>query len=65
MKIEQQPKFAPITITLETAEEAATLWRVIRMARHSSAQLSAEDLSFCINLISAFSNDLQLGGKSK
>ncbi len=32
MKIEQNPEFQPITITLETAEEAEALWRAVRDA---------------------------------
>ena len=30
MKIEQNPKFQPITITIESKEEAEAIWQAIR-----------------------------------
>jgi hypothetical protein len=30
MKVDQEAKFSPITIVLETADEAEILWRAIR-----------------------------------
>jgi len=67
MQIKQKPTFAPITIMLETAEEAEALWDAVRIAIHTpcKATRAPDRLSFYINLSNAFSNDLQLGGKTK
>jgi len=68
VKIEQTPKFQPITITLETASEAEVLWAVseahVKNLRNKSTVLTDEEAgqhAFCISLANKFS-ELQLGG---
>ena len=57
MKIEQKPKFQPITITLETREEAEIFWDLISMERVIK---SGEILSMGIELSNWFSNNAQI-----
>ena len=67
MQIKQTPVFAPITLVLETAEEAYAVWDAMLLAQHAppGATMVPDRLSFYINLSNAFSNDMQLGGKTK
>ena len=57
MKIEQKPKFQPITIMLETREEAEIFWDLISMERVIK---SGKILSMGIELSNWFSNNAQL-----
>lgn len=60
MKAQQDlPKFTPITITLETREEAEALWLAVRGARNVGG-VPAEHLAFFINLANWFSNEARL-----
>jgi hypothetical protein len=60
MKIKQTPQFQPITITLETVEEAEALWGAICMDgvvnEVPERKIILDDLS------NWFSNNAQLGG---
>lgn len=61
MKVKQNPMFQPITITLETPEEAEALWDALR-----SAETLAQDAAthrIIMDLSNWFSNHAQLGGK--
>ena len=60
MKIKQKPKFQPITIVLETAEEADTFWD---MCENSHSNLGGSARRMAIKLSDAFSG-LQTGGES-
>ena len=57
MKIEQKPKFQPITITLETREGAEIFWDLISVGRRSK---SGKILSMGIELSNWFSNNAQI-----
>ena len=59
MRIEQDvPQFTPITITLETREEAEALWFAIRGAANLAAPMG--HLAFWISLSDWFSNESRL-----
>ena len=58
MKIEQKPKFQPITITLETSEEADMFWEVIV----GGVVISKKAKKFGIEISNWLSNNAQLGG---
>ena len=58
MKIEQKPKFQPITITLETSEEAKLLWEVIV----GDQEIGKKAKKFGIEISNWLSNNAQLGG---
>lgn len=60
MRIAQDvPKFKPITITLETREEAEAMWKAIRSMRNVG-EMPSEHLAFYINLCNWFSNEGRL-----
>lgn len=60
MKLRQDPpQFKPITITLESQEEAEALWMAIRELRNTGG-IPAAHLAFCINLSNWFSNEARL-----
>ena len=59
MKIQQEPKFQPITLTLETKEEAEWLWE---MVDNSGPQPSRQQQEFYTALSNWFSDQAQLGG---
>lgn len=59
VKIKQDvPQFTPITITIETREEAEALWLAVRAGR--SGIVPAAHLAFYINLANWFSNESRL-----
>lgn len=58
MKIEQNPKFQPITITIETKEEAEAIWQAVRSM---SSGVKERDEIFR-KVSDWFSNISQLGG---
>ena len=62
MKLRQDPPaFKPITITLETREEAEALWFAIRGAIGTSAHMAnMAHMAFWINLSKWFSNEARL-----
>ena len=60
MKIKQDPQFQPITITLETLEEAETLWGVIEADNLTKTIPGRREI--LIDLSNWFSNNAQLGG---
>lgn len=60
MKIKQDvPQFTPVTITLETREEAEALWIAVRDARNRGG-LTSERMAFHINMSNWFSNESRL-----
>jgi hypothetical protein len=60
MKIQQDPVFQPITITIETKAEAEKWWQ---MARLAAANTSCGEIKRIANDLSNwFSNVSQLGG---
>ena len=65
MKIQQETKFQPITIPLETKEEAVALWDVIRTKGFNSCDPKEipliEAFQFLTDLSNWFSNEAQLG----
>ena len=67
MKIEQESKFQPITITLETKDEAIALWDAIQTKGFNSddpkniPRMAA--FQFLTELSDWFSNEAQLGGR--
>lgn len=65
MKINQKPMFQPITITLETAEEAEALWDVVRLASGNMTNVEAtpKHKKLLADMSSFFSNNAQLGGE--
>jgi len=61
MKLKQDPPaFKPITITLETREEAEALWFAIRGAKNAGAIGTSAHMAFWINLSNWFSNESRL-----
>jgi len=61
MKIEQEPKFQPITITLETAAECQALWDAVlayKPQRHQHSEQITNDTICAIS--NFFSNKAQL-----
>lgn len=56
MKLEQEPKFQPITLVLGTKKEAETLWEIVRC--HQSDDLY--EINFCQEIAHWFSNEAQL-----
>ena len=58
MKIEQKPKFQPITITLETSEEVEMFWEVV----NGGAKISKKAKKFGIEISNWISSNAQLGG---
>jgi hypothetical protein len=64
MKIEQEPEFQPITITIETADEANFLWEILEEAVLPATHKNAKR-EFCISLCNWFSDTAQLGGKTR
>ena len=58
MKLEQEVKFQPITITLETMEEAEALWAIMECEFETKA---ARDLA--IEISNWMASQAQLGGK--
>jgi hypothetical protein len=62
MKIKQDPKFQPITIVLETSEEAMALWRALML----SEGLHDNELEWQTvrELSNWFSNNAQVGGST-
>lgn len=59
MKISQdRPQFRPITITLETREEAEALEGILRLAR--GRNMPAAHLAFWIDLSNWFSTEARL-----
>ena len=61
MKIEQQPKFQPITITLETATEAEVFWQMVEsIGKPGMPCGDARDMA--IDLCNWMSMQGQLGG---
>jgi hypothetical protein len=61
MKCEQKPEFQPITIILETAQEAEAVWYAVRKQRNPVAEESA----ICTRLSNWFSNRAQFGGEQQ
>lgn len=61
VKIKQQPKFQPITITLETTEEAEAFWNALRSAETVVVDDSARRI--VLDLQNWFSSVSQLGGE--
>lgn len=61
MKITQKPKFQPITITLETADEAEAFWNALRSVETVVIDEAAHRI--VIDLSNWFSNISQLGGE--
>jgi hypothetical protein len=60
MKIQQEPKFQPITLVLETKEEAEWLWDLVN---NRAAGPSENDQEKFYNALSNwFSRHAQLGG---
>ena len=57
MKIEQKPKFQPITITLETAEEAEGFWGIV-----SGENLNSASKKLAIKISNWLTEKAQLGG---
>jgi len=60
MQIKQEPKFQPITIVLETAEEAQSLWDAIERGTSANSMMPTSLYDLC----GWFSNEAQLGGKN-
>jgi hypothetical protein len=60
MKIVQEPKFQPITITLENNEEADLFWQLVI---HCSSKRQGKLKEFADAISNWFSNNSQLGGK--
>ena len=58
MKLEQKPKFQPITITLETADEAEAFWAIMSCEFKTKA---ARDLS--IEIFNWITDQAQLSGE--
>jgi len=58
MKLEQKAKFQPITITLETEEDATAFWDLIRFC-NSKRPAKLKELATKIS--DWFSNSAQLG----
>ena len=60
MKIEQKPKFQPITITLETQEEAETFWAFISIGESKPTEIWGRLDAMSKQLGNWFSNQAQL-----
>lgn len=60
MNITQEPKFQPITITIETKEEAEIFLGMVLVAHTEVTNGAQEDMAF--NISNWFSNDAQMGG---
>jgi hypothetical protein len=60
MKIEQKAQFKPITITLETLDEAKAIWDAVNEGRASTG--NSRSFHVCVELSNWFSNNAQLGG---
>lgn len=60
MKIEQKPEYQPITITLESVEEAIRVWDAI--SEKAERMPDSEDRDFYNQMSNWFSNHVQLGG---
>jgi hypothetical protein len=58
VKIEQTPKFQPITITLETNDEVTALWDAVR--GEDSATMDHANIRDALS--DWFANQAQLGG---
>lgn len=61
MQISQEKKdFAPITLVMETEEEARAVWEVIDVGSNHSENLTPTQQSFLSNLSNWFSNRAKL-----
>jgi hypothetical protein len=57
MKILQEKSFKPITLTLETAEEANAFWGILEVG---AKELRGEDKELALKLSNWFSNNAEL-----
>jgi hypothetical protein len=64
MKFEQSPKFQPITIVLETNEEAMALWNIVEDS-YVNYDFDSPERMLAMALSNHFSLDAQLGGKNE
>ena len=60
MQISQEKTFNPITLTLETEEEAQAIWEVINVGAERSDNLTSEQKKFLCDLSNWFSNVAKL-----
>ena len=61
MQISQEKKdFAPITLVMETEEEARAIWEVIDVGSDHSNNLTPAQQSFLNNICNWFSNQAKL-----
>lgn len=58
MKITQEPKFQPITITLETVKEARAFWSILDDVKPLDTSVN----TLRLQLADWFSHQAQLGG---
>jgi len=61
MNLIQCAKFQPITIVLETKEEAEALWKALRVfEKYKKGKMSIEERNFVVTLSNWFSNQASL-----
>lgn len=63
MKIEQQPKFQPITITLETAKDAEVFWDMVNKVGSRADCLNLEAKEMATQISNWMSFNAQLRGE--
>lgn len=61
MKIEQKPQYQQIVITLETAQDAESFWKMVRAA--DGAKMDAQTTRYAIMISNWFSERGQLGAQ--
>ena len=62
MKFLQEPKFQPISIVLETKEEAEAMWKIVQFIASSisPSNFNNEAMKLAIDLSSKFSDEAHL-----
>ena len=60
MLLEQDPEFRPITMVLQTEDEAAAVWRALDLAATDGSGVSPNERKILVDMIGWFSTEAKI-----
>jgi len=60
MLLEQDPEFRPITMTMQTEDEAAAVWKALDMAATDGSGVSPNERKILVDMIGWFSTEAKI-----